>query len=299
MLKPLATALLLAVSIAAGAQQILPLYSGAIPNATSYTMKEIAVTKEGRVHYYQKVSKPTLTVFLPPKEKNTRTGVIIFPGGGYVSESYEGEGVKIAGTFLRQGVAAFVVKYRLPSDSIMVDKSTGPLQDAQQAIRTVRENAGKWGLDRIGIMGFSAGGHLASTLATHYRDALIDNPSGTSLRPDFQILIYPVISMNETLSHKGSRTALLGQKPSPENIERFSNEWHVTSDTPPAYLTHTGDDRVVDVDNTLTYYEALRHHHVSAEVHLYPKGDHGFVLKLPTEEWMQPVFTWMRSNKWL
>lgn len=299
MLKPLATALLLAAPLCSVAQQILPLYPGPVPNATSYQMKEISVVKDGRVQYYQKVSRPTLTVFLPPKEKSARTGVVIFPGGGYVSESYEGEGVKIAETFVRQGIAAFVVKYRLPSDSTMVDKSIGPLQDAQQAIRTVRENAGKWGLDRIGIMGFSAGGHLASTLATHYRESLIGDVAGISLRPDFQILIYPVISMSETLSHKGSRTALLGQKPAPELIERFSNEWHVNHDTPPAYITHTGDDRVVDVDNTLAFYEALRHHHVPAEVHLYPKGDHGFVLKLPTDEWMQPIFLWMRTNKWL
>ncbi|QDK81994.1 alpha/beta hydrolase [Spirosoma sp. KCTC 42546] len=291
---------LLTVAGTVTAQQIIPLYSGAIPNATSYTMKEIASEKDGKVSWYQKVSKPTMTIFLPPKETASGAGVVIFPGGGYSGESYEGEGILIAETFVKHGVAAFVVKYRLPSDSIMVDKSIGPLQDAQRAIKVVRERATEWGLkpDKIGIMGFSAGGHLASTAGTKFGEPLIDNTNKTSLRPDFMILIYPVISMNETLSHKGSRTNLLGAKPTAGQIERFSNELHVTNQTPPTYLTHTGDDKVVDVDNSLTFYEALRHHNVPTELHLYPTGDHGFILKLPTEEWMQPLFVWMVKNSW-
>lgn len=293
--------LLLAARIPMQAQQIIPLYSGAIPNAKAYAMKEIVNAEPGgRIQGYRKVSQPTLTIFLP-KENPTGTGVVIYPGGGYVSESYNGEGIKIAETFVKHGIAAFVVKYRLPSDSIMVDKSIGPLQDAQQAIRQVRERAKEWQLrpDRIGIMGFSAGGHLASTVGTKFNTPVIENPGRVSLRPDFMILIYPVISMSETLAHKGSRTSLLGEKPSQELIERFSNERHVTDQTPPTYLTHTGDDKVVDVDNSIVFYEALRHHRVPAEMHLYPTGNHGFVLKLPTEEWMQPLFSWMKKNGWV
>ncbi len=291
--------LLLAGSVKA--QQVIPLYAGTIPNATSYTMQEIATEKDGKVVWYRKVSKPTLTIFLPAREKASGTGVIIFPGGGYSGESYEAEGIRIAETFINHGVAAFVVKYRLPSDSIMVDKSIGPLQDAQRAILLVRERAAEWNLqpDKIGIMGFSAGGHLASTAGTHFDEALIENPRSTRLRPDFMILIYPVISMNETLSHKGSRTNLLGEHPKPEQIVRFSNELHITTQTPPTYLTHAGDDNVVDVDNSIAFYEALRHHKVPAEMHLYPNGNHGFVLKLPTEEWMVPLFTWMKKNEWV
>lgn len=283
------------------AQQIIPLYSGAIPNATSYAMKELTMEKEGQIVWYRKVSKPTLTIFLPSKENASGAGVIIFPGGGYSGESYDAEGVKIAETFTKHGVAAFVVKYRLPSDSIMVDKTIGPLQDAQRAIKIVRERATEWGLksDKIGIMGFSAGGHLAATAGTKFNEPFTENTNKTSLRPDFMILIYPVISMNETIGHKGSRANLLGTNPTADQIVQFSNELHVTKQIPPTYLTHAGDDKVVDVDNSIAFYEALRHHNVSAEMHLYPKGDHGFVLKIPTEEWMQPLFVWMKKNGWV
>ncbi|MBD2704617.1 alpha/beta hydrolase [Spirosoma sp. BT702] len=293
--------LLLALAGHVCGQQIIPLYTGSIPNATSYAMKELAQEKDGRIVWYRKVSKPTLTIFLPAKETASGTGVVIFPGGGYSGESYDAEGLKIAESFIRHGVAAFIVKYRLPSDSIMVDKSIGPLQDAQRAIKVVRERADEWDIkpDKIGIMGFSAGGHLASTAGTKFNESLIENANKTSLRPDFMILIYPVISMNETLGHKGSRTSLLGSKPTGDQIERFSNELHVTNQIPPTYITHAGDDKVVDVDNSIAFYEALRHHNVAAELHLYPKGDHGFVLKLPTEEWMHPLFSWMKQNDWL
>ncbi|MBU1822219.1 MAG: alpha/beta hydrolase [Bacteroidetes bacterium] len=293
--------LLLLLAARGRAQQIIPLYSGAIPNATSYTMKELATEKDGRVVWYRNVSKPTLTVFLPAKDKATGTAVILFPGGGYGGESYEAEGVRIAETFVNHGVAAFVAKYRLPSDSIMVDKSIGPLQDAQRTIQLVRERAMEWNIqpDKIGIMGFSAGGHLAATAGTHFNEPVIENPNATSLRPDFMILVYPVISMGDALAHKGSRTNLLGAVPTAAQIERFSNERHVTSQTPPTYLTHSGDDTVVDVDNSIAFYEALRHQKVPAELHLYPTGNHGFVLKLPTEEWMVPLFTWMKGNGWV
>ncbi|HEY0108056.1 MAG TPA: prolyl oligopeptidase family serine peptidase, partial [Fibrella sp.] len=152
---------------------------------------------------------------------------------------------------------------------------------------------------KVGLMGFSAGGHLAATAGTHFTTTYIPNPKGTNLRPDFLILIYPVISMTETLAHKGSKDLLLGPMPTQENVRLFSNEQQVTAQTPPTWLTHTGDDTVVPVDNSIQFYQALVRNKVPAEMHLYPAGNHGFVLKQPTDEWMQPLFAWMKKNGWL
>jgi acetyl esterase/lipase len=289
-------ALLLAFPVYVNAQEVINLYPGAIPNSKPSDVKE---TESSGM--YAGVTKPTLQIFLPDKEKATGAAVVICPGGGYAVVVYQAEGVRTAKEFAKQGVAAFVLKYRLPSDSTMIDKSIGPLQDAQQAIKVVRENAAKWGIDtnKVGIMGFSAGGHLASTEATHYRKALIENNDDINLRPDFQILVYPVISMQDSLTHLGSRTELLGKDPSKKLIDEYSSELQVDSNTPPAYITQAGDDKVVTVDNSIVYYEALRHHNVAAELHLYPNGNHGFVLRLKTEDWMEPIFKWMRNSKWI
>lgn len=194
-----------------------------------------------------------------------------------------------------------MLKYRLPDDSTMMDKKIGPLQDAQQAIKVVREMASQWGIDtnKIGIMGFSAGGHLASTEATHFENSVIENRNNTNLRPDFLILVYPVISMLDSLTHPDSRTKLLGKNPPKEIIEQFSNELQVSENTPPAYITHAGDDKLVDVDNSIVFYEKLSNHHVAAELHIYPKGGHGFVLFQQTEDWMMPIFKWMKASKWI
>jgi acetyl esterase/lipase len=289
-------ALLFLCSLNIKAQQIINLYSGAIPNSKESNVKE---TEHSGM--FSGVTKPTLEIYLPEKEKSTGTAVVICPGGGYAVVVYQAEGIRTAKEFAKNGVAAFVLKYRLPNDSTMIDKKIGPLQDAQQAIKVVRENAAKWGIDinKVGIMGFSAGGHLASTEATHYKEAVIGNKDNTNLRPDFQILVYPVISMQDSLTHLGSRTNLLGKNPSKKIIDEFSNELHVDENTPPAYITQAADDKVVDVDNSIVYWEALRHHNVSAELHIYPKGNHGFVLRLPTEEWMSTIFKWMKNSKWI
>ena len=283
------------------AQEVISLYEGAIPNSIAYPMKEVTMNWDGQFGGYRNISKPTLEIYLPSKEQANGSAVVICPGGGYGMESYRLEGLNIAKTFINHGTAAFILKYRLPSDSIMSDKSIGPLQDAQQAIKVVRQGATSWNIDpnKIGIMGFSAGGHLASTAGTHFDNCLVSNNEHTSIRPDFMILVYPVISMTDKLTHTGSRKNLLGTNPTAEQIEFFSNELHVTDKTPPTYLTHTGDDKVVDVDNSIVFYEALRHHNVAAEMHLFPKGNHGFVLSIPTEEWMSPLFLWMKSNKWM
>lgn len=296
-MKQIIFLLVLIISMQLEAQQIIDLYPTSIPNSKPYYMKEIPTVKNGRITWIENVSKPTLSIYLPEKEIATGTAVIICPGGGYSGESYELEGVVIAEAFLRKGIAAFVLKYRLPNDSIMIDKTIGPLQDAQQAIKTVRQHVTKWQLDsdKIGIMGFSAGGHLASTAGTHFDKSYIPNKENISLRPSFIILVYPVISMNVELTHNGSREKLLGKTAQEEQIKLFSNELHVKPNTPPTWLTHTGDDNVVSVENSIRFYQELIRNKVSSEMHLYPKGNHGFVLSLPTNEWMQPLFDWMKK----
>ncbi|WP_288424988.1 alpha/beta hydrolase [uncultured Spirosoma sp.] len=287
--------LLLASGLSAQAQEIIPLYAGTVPNAKPSSVKEV----QSSPGVYRGITTPTLEVYLPDKATATGTAIVVIPGGGYGVVVYQGEGIGTAKALAQKGVAAFVLKYRLPSDSTMIDKTTGPLQDAQQAIKRVREGAAKWGIDpgKVGIMGFSAGGHLASTEATHFDKAQIDNPGNTSLRPDFQVLVYPVISMRDSLAHRGSRDNLLGKNPSRQTIELFSNESQIRPNTPPTYLTHAADDKVVDVDNSIAYFEALRHQKIPVEMHIYPKGDHGFIFRQPS--WIDPLFDWMKRNNWI
>ena len=276
---------------AINAQEIINLYSSEIPNSKPSEIKE---SGEG---LYRNVTHPTLEYFKPNPEKATGTAIILIPGGGYSVVVYQGEGIGNAKILAEKGIATFVLKYRLPNDEIMVDRKIGPLQDAQQAIKIVRENAEKWGLnkDKIGVMGFSAGGHLASTVSTHFEKAYIENEQNTSLRPDFQILVYPVISMTSNLTHDGSRNALIGENPSDEDIRLFSNELQVNTNTPIAYITHAADDITVDVDNSIEYFEQLRHKKVNVEMHIYPKGGHGFIFK--HSSWITPLFDWMKRNQ--
>ncbi|MCK0137141.1 alpha/beta hydrolase [Arenibacter sp. S6351L] len=297
-MKKLVLLFLIMISIHSEAQQTIDLYSSTIPNSKPSETKEIELKKDGQFFGYKSVSRPNIKVYLPEEELSTGAAVIICPGGGYGMESYKLEGIRIAEAFNSRGIAAFVLKYRLPNDSIMIDKSIGPLQDAQQAIKIVRQRAAEWHLDpdKIGIMGFSAGGHLASTAGTHFNKSYIPNSEGISLRPGFMILIYPVISMKDELTHNGSRENLLGKSASEEQILSFSNELHIDSETPPTWLTHTGDDTVVPVENSIRFYQELIKNKIPSEMHLYPKGNHGFVLSIPTDEWMQPLFSWMDKS---
>lgn len=296
--KPLAAALfggLITLSLATKAQDIIPLYPGAVPNSKPSDVQESGA----ETGVLKGITKPTLAYYKAAPDKASGAAIIIIPGGGYSVVVYNGEGINTAKAMAEKGVSAFVLKYRLPSDAIMPDKKIGPLQDAQQAIKLVRENADKWGIDKskIGIMGFSAGGHLASTEATHFEKAYIENGNNTSLRPDFQILVYPVISMQDSLTHGGSHDNLLGKNASQQDIDLFSNELQVRANTPPTYLTHAADDKVVDVDNSIVYFEKLRHLKVPVEMHLYPKGNHGFIFRHPG--WMDPLFAWMQQNNWI
>lgn len=279
------------VALAANAQTVMPLYDGLPPGGIATADEEVTNKDNSRAH----TSVPTLTAFLPPKEKATGTAVLICPGGGYSWVVLQKEGLDIGAYFQKQGIAAFVLKYRLPDDKIMQDKSSGPLQDAQEAMKIIRTHAAEWNIDnnRVGIMGFSAGGHLASTTGTHFNKPVLAANAGINLRPDFMILVYPVISMEKNLTHAGSRLKLLGSQPGEEAIKNYSNDRQVTPQTPPTILFHTGDDTVVDVDNTLLFYQALRHQHVPAEMHIYPEGNHGFVLKLPVDVWMQITMKWL------
>ena len=291
------TMIWMVTTMAVNAQQVIPLYDGAIPNSKpSAGYKEITRTDGGR-QFIDKVTVPTLTVFLPAEGKANGTSVVVLPGGGYQTLAVSHEGVEIAHEFNKYGVTAFVLKYRLPSDEIMVDKTIGPLQDAQRAIQLVRQRAKTWALDtaKIGILGSSAGGHLASTAGTHFLKALIGNPANVSLRPNFMVLLYPVISFGQ-LAHTGSAKNLLGTNPSPQNIQLYSNELHVTANTSPTFLLHAGDDKVVLVKNSILFYEALLAKGVPAEMHLYQNGGHGFGLHNTTtaDEWFGRLFNWMQ-----
>lgn len=285
--------LTLLVSFTINAQEVIPLYDAAIPNSKVAPADYNESFGNGM---YRNVTNPTLEIYLPEKGKETGAAVVICPGGGYSVVVYQGEGVSNAKELAKNGIAAFVLKYRLPNDAIMTDKSTGPLQDAQQAIKLVRENAVKWNIDpaKIGIVGFSAGGHLASSAATHFEKVLIDNPKGTSVRPDFQVVVYPVITMQQALTHRDSRKQLLGEQPSQQLVDLFSNELQVKENTPPAYITHAADDNVVDVDNSINYFEALRRHKVPVEMHIYPKGGHGFIFG--RRGWMTSLLEWIGTT---
>ncbi|MBK7713582.1 MAG: alpha/beta hydrolase [Bacteroidales bacterium] len=294
-------AFFLTFSCSGYSQKEIPLYSGKIPNSKDVIdQEEIVFNKEVDTLAY-KVSRPTLTIFLPPEGKANGTAVVICPGGGYHVLLMTREGCDIAREFNKLGIAAFVLKYRLPDDKIMPDKSIGPLQDAQRAISLVRERAAEWNIksDRIGIMGFSAGGHLAATAGTHFEHALTEDKTGISIRPDFMILVYPVISLSDSLGHIGSREYLLGKNPSEKQIRYFSNELQVTKTTPPAFIILAGDDTVVKPENSFRFYNALRMNGVASEMHIYAAGEHGFLKTPPFEEWFGRCAFWLNCNGWI
>jgi acetyl esterase/lipase len=246
---------------------------------------------------------PSITPYLPAADRAVGTGVVVFPGGGYVHLSMDNEGVQVARWLNSLGIAAFVVRYRL-----------GPryhhpvmLEDAQRAVRLVRARSSEWRVDahRIGVIGFSAGGHMASTAGTHFDrgDAgSVDLIERQGSRPDFMILVYPVITMELPFAHRGSRTNLLGENPTPQLVHTMSNETQVTPDTPPSFLVASTDDAVVPVENTLQFYRALHDAGVPVEMHVYEHGQHGFGLgqddpALAT--WTSLCAEWMRRHAWL
>jgi acetyl esterase/lipase len=244
--------------------------------------------------------KPTLIVYLPEASRATGAAVCICPGGGYGFLAMDHEGHQIAQWFNSIGVAGFIVDYRHRRKGY---GHPAPLQDAQRAIRTVRTRAAEWRVDpgRIGVMGFSAGGHLASTAATHFDagDAHAKDPiQRASCRPDFAILCYAVIALDEAYTHRGSQRNLLGENPDPELVRSLSNEKQVTAATPPTFLFHTDADTGVPPENSVQFYLALRRAKVPAEMHIYQHGRHGVGLApdMPgTGNWPRQCEAWMRG----
>ena len=293
-------------ALALSAQQVVPLYSDKIPDSKTCDEKDhefidTSWNKSGLL-IVDHISKPTLSIYEPAKEKKTGSAVIICPGGGYGVLAAGHEGADIAKAFNDVGVTAFVLRYRLPKDACMSDKAFVPLMDAQQAIWFVRSRAKQYGVntDKIGIMGFSAGGHLASTAGTHFT-AVRKDLANDNLRPDFMILIYPVISFNDAIGHVGSRDNLLGKNPDKNLVQLFSNELQVTSQTPPTFLVHASDDNGVLPENSIRFYQALLRNKVPAELHLYEHGGHGFGLHNPStkEDWFKACVDWMTANKFI
>lgn len=285
---------------ASAQNQVITLWNKVPDEIKTADYKEKEILKDGKVQSTSLVTIPTLTAFFPAVTKPNQTAVIILPGGGYQHLAIDKEGTKVAQWLNSLGIPAFVLKYRLPNDLIMKSKNVGPLQDAQEALRYVRQNAAKWNLDpnKIGILGFSAGGHLASTLSTHYDDKVYESAYKVSARPDFSLLLYPVISMENQTTHKGSQTSLLGNNPSQELIDSFSNEKRVTAQTPPAFLIHATDDTTVLPENSINYYLALKKNGVAAELHLYEKGGHGFGLGVndTSKFWTRDCEEWLKAN---
>ena len=283
------------------AQSTLPLYSGTIPDSKPSEVRETSVTESGNRVRISNVVQPTLTVFVPAPGTANGTAVIICPGGGYARLAIDSEGYDVAKRLNEMGVTAFVLKYRLPNDESQPDKTTAPLLDAQQALRLVRLQATRYNVnpERIGIMGFSAGGHLAATAGTRFARPL--GGGSESVRPAFLVLLYPVISFNDSLRHANSRTNLLGPNPSGEEVRQYSAELQVSAQTPPTFLVHAQDDKTVPVNNSIVFYQACLRHGVPAELHLYPKGGHGFGLNNKTTKdlWTDRLRNWFDANGWL
>jgi acetyl esterase/lipase len=280
----------------------IPLWpEGKVPNYQK--TDEVEKTESTDIVRISKVQLPDIAVFFPAKKNSSGQAVIICPGGGYAYLSYNWEGTDVAKLLNAKGITAIVLKYRLPNAKSNITPNLSPLMDAKRALRIVRANADKWGIKKnnIGIMGFSAGGHLASTLATHFDDGDMtskDSIEQQSSRPDFAVLVYPVISMDKKITHMGSHNNLIGENADSSLTNLYSNELQVTKQTPPTFLIHATDDKAVPVENSLRFYEALKTNGVSVEMHIFPTGGHGFGLALgkgSLETWTDLLVTWMRE----
>ncbi|MCC2546343.1 alpha/beta hydrolase [Hymenobacter sp. BT175] len=295
--------LLICLPMLAQSNATIPLYTGTVPNSKPSSVQETSVTLDNGGVRISNVIQPTLTIFRPAADQANGTAVIICPGGGYTRLSIDHEGYNVARRLNEMGITAFVLKYRLPNEKSQPEKTLAPLLDAQQAVRLVRERAREFGVNpaRVGLMGFSAGGHLASTAGTQFAQPAGAASSSTSVRPDFLVLLYPVINLSDSLMHGGSRTSLLGAAPTAELIRQYSSDRQVTSRTPPTFLVHAGDDKSVKVQNSLVFYQACLRHGVPAEMHIYPKGGHGFGLnnKTTKDDWTQRLQNWLDANGWL
>jgi acetyl esterase/lipase len=278
----------------ATAQQI-PLYENDVPNSRKVPADHLEQTDtDGLV---TRITQPALIPFFPEKQTATGTAILIFPGGGYRLLSL-GACEEIAKALNKEGIAAFIVKYRLPNDTIMITRSIGPLQDAQAAIRRVRKRAAEWGIDpnKVGMMGLSAGGHLVSMEGTQLNRVVIDNEEKINLRPDFMALLYPVIIYDPAIPR--TRENLIGKEPSSELLNLYSTDKHVTAATPPTFMVHAADDDVIPVKNTLSFFDALLKANVKAEMHILQSGGHGFALTDANskDNWFRMFKSWLIEN---
>lgn len=293
---------LLAFSVATPAQEykLLLWPNGNIPNYKKTS--EIEKSDSTGIVRISLVQQPAIEIFLPSKQSATGQAVVICPGGGYGILAYNWEGTDVAKWLNSNGIAAIVLKYRLPNSKSNIDPKLSPLLDAQRAIRIVRANADKWNVkkDKVGIMGFSAGGHLASTAGTRFDTGnanATDTIQRMSSRPDFMILMYPVISMSQEYMHKGSRNNLIGTNADSVLAKFYSSDLQVTNQTPPTFLVHASDDKGVPVENSLSFYQALIKNNVPAEMHIYPYGGHGFGLAVGKgylATWPERCMDWLR-----
>lgn len=282
----------------------LPLWNKDIPNYKKTNQKEVHYSDNG-MKVVKLVQKPAIEVFLPSQRSSTHRAVVICPGGGYRVLVPDWEGSDIAKWLNSKGIAAIVLKYRLPLSKSNIVPYKSPLLDAQRALRLVRFHAKDWDIDssKVGIMGFSAGGHVASTLGTHFNVDWINNKDSIdyiSARPDFMILMYPVITFRKPYAHMGSRINLIGDHPASSLIDFFSNELNVKKNTPPTFIVQATDDKSVPVENSLMFYSALKAKGIPVEMHIYPKGGHGFALAIGKgylSTWVDRCIDWINNLK--
>jgi acetyl esterase/lipase len=282
----------------AGQNREINLWPDLVPNNLKTDISEGTRQQDGAVTHVFDVTTPTLTIY-PAKVSNNQKApaVIICPGGGYTNLSIKKEGHDVAAFLAENGITGIVLKYRLPKDELQTQKYEVPLLDAQQAIHRVRSMAAELNVipDKIGIMGFSAGGHLAATVSTRKSSKLEHTQN---VRPDFSILIYPVISMKPSITHMGSHNNLLGEKATFNHEVEFSNELQVDANTPPTFMVHSFDDKAVPIENTFRYMQNLKEYGVECEVHLYKSGGHGYgMLPGHTDTWPSLMVRWLKSLK--
>jgi acetyl esterase/lipase len=286
------------ISFTASAQQFFPLWpDGKMPNSKELHIEDNVVNERA----YQ-VGNPGMYAFFPSKDDNCGAAVVIYPGGGYTHITLNLGGFQLAKWFNTLGISAFVVEYRLPNSPDVKESELTPLQDGQRALQLVRANAAKWRIqeNKIGVMGVSAGGHLASWVGTAVNDitSIKDSIDENSFRPDFMILVSPVIDMGK-YAHKGSRESLLGKNPSDGLIEKYSTQNNVTAQTPPCFIADAFNDKTVQPINSLLFYKALLDNKISTSFHVFPQGGHAininnnpgstFLWKDLCEEWLKEM----------